>query len=312
MFIPITLAGFLERVRVLGDGWTESVVWYLAKHPPYAMHTIEKKPLRKSILIDGDAEPEKKLRVIHEPCPALKRIQWWILHYLLTPASKRLLPCAHGCVEGRSTLTNAAPHVGASWKAHMDVKDFFPSITTPRVYGLFKKVFGYDKRLSWLLAHLTTYEGRLPQGAPTSPMIANFIATPMDHEVVRLLGAMGGFYTRYVDDLTFSFRRRMSEKSQDRFLSTIKRIAKRHGFRINDEKTSVVSRKRRMVVTGVVVNSTPSIPKQFRANLRAAIHHRKLEIAGSDSEEVIRGKLAYVKMVNPKQAESIKRSCRWT
>jgi hypothetical protein len=309
MFIPFTLEQFLARIRVVGDKWTDSTVWYLAHHPRYEVHTIEKKPARKNILIEGEDPPPPALRVIHEPCPALKMAQWWILRYILTPAAKLLLPCAHGCVPGRSTLTNALPHVGAAWKAHMDVKDFFPSITTQRAYGLFAKTARYEQRLSWLLAHLCTYEGRLPQGAPTSPMIANLIATPMDHEILRLVGAMGGFYTRYVDDLTFSFRRRISRASQDRFLGTIKKISKRHGFRINDEKTSAHSRKNRMIVTGVVVNSIASIPKHFRKNLRAAAHHRRLEIPGCESEEMIRGKLAYINMINPSQAVATRRSC---
>lgn len=302
MFVPLTVDEFIGRIAVIKPSWTRGAVFYHAHHPQYTQHLQEKKSHGKNIIISGDA-PSQKLREINEPIPALKWIQGYMLHMILDPATDQLMKCAHGCVPGRSTVTGAQPHVGAAWKIHMDLKNFFPTVTVQRVYGLFKKVFRYDNQLSWLLANLACYKGRLPQGAPTSPAIANHIATPMDRNLVKLVSRMGGYYTRYVDDLTFSFRRRMSDKNKVRFVGTVSEIVARNGFEVNEEKTSIISRGSRMVVTGVVVNSKASTPRWFRRNIRAAIHQRKLGIPMADNDHVIEGRIAYVNMVCPEQAK---------
>lgn len=313
MYPPLTLESFTQDLLACRPDWKESHIWYWAKKPKYITHEIEKKPIRRNFLM-GDGPPVQKMRLISEPAPALKFIQTRILETLLNPACSNLLPCVHGCVPGRSTVSNAMPHVGCLWKVHMDLKDFFPSITAPRIYGLYHKIFGYEQKLSWLLAHLATWEApgqdgrRLPQGSPTSPAIANLIAGAMDRDLLRLIGAMGGYYTRYVDDLTFSFRRPMTKENQERFTGVVAAIAHRNGFAVNHEKTSIVTRKGRMVVTGIVVNSKPSIPKWFRKNLRAGFHHHSLELPSAEPMESLMGKLAYVHGVCREQAAALIRT----
>lgn len=307
----MTVDKFVERILAIKTDWDAGVVWYWAHHPKYMTHEIPKKECRKSIVVDDeDGQPQAaqpKMRLISEPCPSLKFIQNWLLEHVLNPACASLLPCVHGCVPGRSTVTNAKPHVGCLWKIHMDLRDFFPTVVVPRVYGLYRKIFKYDSKLAWMLANLACKDGKLPQGAPTSPAIANLIAGAMDRDLLRLISAMGGYYTRYVDDLTFSFRRPMSDKNKQRFIGSVTEIAVRHGFSVNTDKTSIVTRRSRMVVTGVVVNTKTSIPKQFRSNLRAAIHQRRLEIPMADSQEIVDGRLSYIKMVCPTQAATIVR-----
>jgi retron-type reverse transcriptase len=314
MFVPLTLERFVEDFLSGHPTWKHSDIWYHAHHPRYIKHEIPKKSKpasKRSILVDGQdviAAEEPKMRQIHEPCPGLKVIHEYILDMILNPAVDCLLQCAHGCVPGKSTTTNAAPHVGCNLKIHMDLKDFFPTVTTKRVFGLFSKTFRYETKLSWLLANLCSYEGSLPQGAATSPMIANLIATSMDRRIIWLSNAVGCYYTRYVDDLTFGFRRWPSGGEIPRFIRTIRKIAKGHGFVVNEDKTSVITKKGRMVVTGVVVNSKTSIPIWFRRNLRAAIHQTK----GGYGEDmnVILGKLAYIKGVCPVQYEAMMRYYR--
>ncbi len=313
MLPPLTTYSFTDRILACRPDWKESIIWYWANKPKYRTHEIEKKQPRKALVLDEGDFSLPKMRLISEPAPGLKFLQKQILEHILNPACASLLPCVHGCVQGRSTVTNAVPHVGCLWKVHMDLKDFFPSITTRRVYGYFARVFKYEPKLSWLLSHLMTWEApgqdgrRLPQGAPTSPAIANLIAGAMDRDLLRLIGAMDGYYTRYVDDLTFSFRRPMSQENQQRFIKVVAAIAHRNGFVVNHEKTSIVTRKSRMVVTGVVVNSKPSIPKWFRSNLRAAFHHHSLELPSAEPITTIMGKLAYVQGVCPEQAAALMR-----
>ncbi|NIQ78335.1 MAG: hypothetical protein GTN93_09625 [Anaerolineae bacterium] len=302
MFLPLTTDEFLDRILVVKNQWKRSTIYYHAKVQHYKKHVREKKPV-KNILVMGDA-PVPKLREINEPCPALKWIQGYILRMVLDPATDQLMKCAHGCVPGRSTVTNAAPHVKSRWKIHMDLKDFFPTVTVQRVYGLFHKVFKYGPDLSWLLANLTQYEGKLPQGAPTSPAIANHVATPMDRHLVKLISKMGGYYTRYVDDLTFSFPRQMSDKNKTRFIKTVREIVERNGFVVNEDKTSIIGRGSKMTVTGIVVNAKTSTPRWFRRNIRAALHQRALGVPSADNDHVIGGKIAYVNMVCPEQANA--------
>lgn len=326
MFVPLTVDQMAERILAVKKNWVKGTLYYWATHPHYTTHTIEKKrALEKSIFLDEEDVPAvaPKVRLISEPAPALKFIQNWILQFVLNPACESLLPCVHGCVVGRSTVTNARPHVGCLWKIHMDLRDFFPTVTTQRVFGLFRKVFCYDKDLSWLLSNLCTWNPdpekakapmdgpkTLPQGSPTSPAIANLIATGLDIHLLRLVTGMGGYYTRYVDDLTFSFRRPMSPENKMRFITTVASIVERCGFVVNAEKTSVVGRGARMVVTGVVVNTTTSIPKKFRSNLRAAMHHARLELPTADKASMIEGRLSYVHMVCPTQARTLVRSSK--
>lgn len=300
MFIPLTYTKFQDQACA-GRKWDYKILNYFALYPQYQVHTIKKKTLERNLLVDGTETITPKIRVIHEPCPALKKIQEYILNMILNPAADMLLPCAHGCVPGRSTVTNARPHVGATLWAHMDIKDFFPSISTQRVYGLFLNVFKYEKDLAWLLAHLTTYQGRLPQGAPTSPMIANFIAFMLDCDLTNFCKRWGVAYTRYVDDLTFSIRRYVSRRRIGRFLTHVRRTVSSNGFRVNPEKTSVISKKNRKCVTGVVVNTHVSCPKSFRKNLRAALHKHGKGDPTSDPWTVIEGRLAYVRMISQHQ-----------
>ena len=130
---------------------------------------------------------------------------------------------AHGFVPGRSTVTNAEPHVGAALVVKLDLLNFFPSIHYQRVAGLFRH-YGYDEEVADLLAALTTHRprladgtvawpGALPQGAPTSPALANLVCRRLDARLSGLARRSGARYTRYADDLTFSFEARSQRTS---------------------------------------------------------------------------------------------------
>lgn len=309
MYPPLTSKEFTDRLVAIKTDWKPTYVWFFAKNPVYNVYQIEKKQIKKVVILDEEewVSAPPKMRDISEPCPPLKFIQRWILEHILDPAQSELLPSVHGCVPGRSTVTNAEPHVGCAWKIHMDIKDFFPTVTAPRTHGLFAKTFGYEKGFAWLLANLCTWKGSLPQGAPTSPAIANLIASTMDSRLQGLATKLGGKYTRYVDDLTFSFPtfQMYGRRECWRFIGLVREIVLESGFVVNEEKTSVISRKNRMVVTGVVVNSKTSIPKKFRKNIRAALHQRALDLPTAELPHITSGKLSYVSMVCPEQAEAL-------
>lgn len=257
-------------------------------------------------------------RYIHAPKTRLKQIQRALLRLLVDnlPVSDR----AHGFRKGRSIRTGAGPHVGKAIVLGMDLKDFFPSVTFGRVRGLLIAC-GYGYAVATTIAVLLTEALRQPveidgrivhvpvgprhcvQGAPTSPGLCNAIALRMDRRLAGLASKYGWDYTRYADDLAFS-------GNGDDTCRTIRRltthICRSEGFEINPEKTRVQRKGRLQTVTGVVVNDVAGLSRKERRQLRAAIHRHTIAVNSGDEGlsrlNSIRGKLAYLKMLNPKQA----------
>ena len=260
-------------------------------------------------------------RLIMAPKRRLKEIQRVVLRELLdnlpVPSS------AHGFCKNRSVKTGAAGHVGKAVVVKMDLKDFFPSVTFPRVRGLFISL-GYSYPVATTLAVLATESQRQPvlvegqlfhvpvgsrhcvQGAPTSPAICNQIARRMDHRLAGLARKLGFTYTRYADDLVFSGDDRGKVKS---LLGLSRRIITEEGFTVHPDKTTISRKSSRQTVTGVVVNDTLGLSRQERRKLRAQLH-RLSQQSEIDPKELARlkGKLAYLHMLNPDQAQALR--CR--
>lgn len=197
---------------------------------------------------------------------------------------------AHGFVKGRSTVTNAQPHVGAEVVLKFDLSDFFPTVHYFRIVGLFAS-FGYyvsdgkfdsrddSRRIAATLGRLCSYtpsakqwgEGFLPQGAPTSPAISNLICRGLDARLQGLAQRNGGAYTRYADDLTFSFRDRATDLG--RFRWWVDQICHQEGFFVNQRKFRVIARSQRQCVTGIVVNDELRVPRKERRRIRAILHN---------------------------------------
>jgi retron-type reverse transcriptase len=259
-------------------------------------------------------------RAIWAPMPKLKAAQRWILHNIV----ERLLVhgAAHGFLPGRSTLTNAAAHEDPRIVLKMDVKDFFPTVTLPRVRGVFRKA-GYRDQVATLLALLCTespreivdHEGRqyfialgprcLPQGAPTSPGLTNTLCLRLDRRLSGLADKVGWRYTRYADDLTFSLPAdHRGEPKLGTLLGTVRRIVEGEGFRIHPEKTRVARSGGRQKVTGLVVNGElpPRVPRKLKRQLRAAVYNLRngKGLKEGETPERLIGYAAYVYMSDPK------------
>ena len=210
-------------------------------------------------------------RVIERPKTRLKALQRRVLHELLDwiPAHD----AAHGFVRGRSALSHASLHTGRRVVVRLDLEDFFAGVTAARVFGIFRTA-GYPESVAHMLTglctnvvpHAESVSGHyrlarrlatphLPQGAPTSPALANLAAFGLDRRLTGLAHAVGARYSRYADDLVLS---------SDAYLRTpvdmIGAIVADEGFRVNVAKTRVMGRGRRQTVTGIVVNARPNIP----------------------------------------------------
>jgi hypothetical protein len=251
-------------------------------------------------------------RRIAAPRQTLRKVQRIILDQIL--ARVPMHDACHGFVEGRSTVTNARPHQGAALVVKLDLKDFFPTVHYRRVRGLFKHL-GYSETVAAALAGLTTYRpkldngdvvwpGILPQGAPTSPALANLACRRLDRRLAQLAAKYGATYTRYADDLTFSFRE-MPDIKLGRFLWWVDGICQQEGFIERTDKRRILRRKHQQRVTGIVVNAGVHVPRADRKRFRAILHNCKKHGVASqargrtDFEAYLAGYAAYVHMVDP-------------
>ena len=236
---------------------------------------------------------------------------------------------AHGFVSGRNTVTNATPHLRRAAVVNADLKDFFPSITFPRVKGVFQQL-GYSPAAATVLALLCTecprtrvnYEGRdlwvavgprgLPQGASTSPALSNLVARGLDARIAGMAKKNGWAYTRYADDLTFSADGEPTAKI-GWLLARLRHIVAEESFTVNEKKTRVQRPNSQQSVTGVVVNQHPNVPRDDVRRIRAILHRAKREGLAAQNRENhphfeswVVGMIAYIKMVNPARGAQLR------
>ncbi len=256
------------------------------------------------------------MRAIWAPLPTLKQAQHWILHEIL----ERLLVhgAAHGFLSGRSIATNAAEHRNSQLLVKLDIENFFPSISWKRVKGVFRKA-GYPEQIATLLALLCTEAPReivqhngkthyvalaercLPQGAPTSPALTNALCLRLDRRITGFADKAGWRYTRYADDLTFSFAAdNTNEADISRLLGTVKRILGEEGFNVNVKKTHVIRQHQMQQVTGLIVNGeqAPRVSRSLKRQMRAALHNLQHGKGLKEGESLnrLKGYAAYIAM----------------
>ncbi|MEM9953687.1 MAG: reverse transcriptase family protein [Chloroflexota bacterium] len=259
-------------------------------------------------------------RVILAPKPELKAIQRRILDEILV--NFHMEDCVHGFVQGRSIVTNAVPHVGKAYVAKLDLKNYFPKVTTFRVQRFFAKI--YPSAVATALALLMTEYDREPvehqgktyyvsignrhlvQGAPTSPMMANILTRQLDLRLTGLAQSHGFAYTRYADDLTFSGD---NHDTAVHLLSIAQDVIRNEGFVVNQDKLRILSQATRQHVTGVIVNERLSSPRETRRKLRAILHNAQQTGLSAQNREnhpafhdYLRGLIAHLHNINPEQA----------
>lgn len=246
-------------------------------------------------------------REIAQPSSELKTIQRWIQRNILDDLV--LSPACKGFAKGTSTRENAATHVGAMVVMCMDIEDFFPSIDRSRVRRIFR-LLGYGDSGADVLASLCCFRGRLPQGAPTSPMLSNLACYRLDSRVMAFAGKRGVAYSRYADDLSFSSR---SYRAIHRCKGIVRKIVEDEGFVLNDSKYRIYGPSRQHQVTGLVISkSDVGIGRRRLRQLRAELHgicaHSK-EVA-PDNLASVQGYLDYVHGVDKARYEMIRKYVR--
>lgn len=207
-------------------------------------------------------------RAIDAPSGRLLTMQQWILRRILDRGKPHKYASAF--IKGRSILDNARPHVARKVVIRIDLKDFFPSITYKQVRKVFER-FGYPYRVAVLFANLCTLDGRLPQGAPTSPALSNLVCVKLDRRFAALARKSKFRYSRYADDLVFS----SNNQKFPSLVPFLKEIIWEEGFAVNENKLQVMRQGHRQAVTGLVINAKPNLNRDYIRRLRAIAHRLK-------------------------------------
>ncbi|MCM5681773.1 reverse transcriptase family protein [Schlegelella sp. S2-27] len=273
-------------------------------------------------------------RLLEAPEPHLKALQRRVLDGAL--AQVPVHQAVHGYVPGRSVVTHAQQHVGRAVVVRFDLQDFFASVTASRVHATWRTL-GYPAPVARVLTALCTVatpepvlerlrglgaltwrqaqrlrDAHLPQGAPTSPALANLCAFSLDLRLAGLAEAFGAGYSRYADDLVFSGDASLARQAA-RLQLQVARAALDEGFALQHRKTQVLRAGRRQQVCGIVVNRHTNLPRAEFDRLKAMLHRaltRGLDHVdapgGGEVSEYLRGRVAWAMQLNPAKASVLR------
>jgi RNA-directed DNA polymerase len=234
----------------------------LINNPVYIHFRISKKKAGYREI----SAPDSRLKKVH------KKLNYYLQAYYLCIKpdevtgfiiNPKYLETKHDIIE------NARMHVGKKYILNIDLKDFFSTISAKRVKDLFSSdLFYFDEQITNALTLLTTYNGKLPTGAPTSPVISNFLCLKMDQQIKDFCISNSIQYSRYADDLTFSSNTEINQN----LITEIIKIIKQNRFEINEKKLRVRRSDQKQVVTGIVVNEKVNVDRKLIRKVRAIIH----------------------------------------
>ena len=326
---PVDIADWLEIT-------TRDLDWFCQPHYRRAQRGNERS---NHYVYQWIPKRSDGFRLIESPKIRLKTIQRKILEEILNPIPTH--EAVHGFRAGRSPLSNAAFHVNQQVVIRMDLQDFFLSVGGGRVTAMFRTL-GYPaeaaRTLSALCTNLVPYDvlriknpakydheipkpgwrerqqyqsPHLPQGAPTSPALANLCAFRLDMRLKHAAHTLNARYTRYADDLVFSGDKKLDHRA-NRFPSLAGAIALEEGFAINHRKTRVMRDSSRQQVTGIVVNDKPNLPRSQYDVLKATLHNCSRYGAASqnrrnhsDYRAHLAGRVAHAQQINPARGAKI-------
>lgn len=244
-------------------------------------------------------------RIINEPLPSLKEIQKWILNNILYNITASRYAKAY--IPEKTLIENLRFHKNKEVVLCVDIKDFFSSIKHDSVYNIFNSI-GYSERVSTTLTNLCCLNGCLPQGAPTSAYLSNIFMYSFDENVAEFSLKNNIRYTRYADDMTFS-----GNFDPDKVLDFLSNSLL-PGLALNTEKTKVMRRNTRQIVTGVVVNDKLQVEKSKRKELRKNIyyiekyglisHLSHIKCTKANYLKHLLGLVNYVLFINPNDPEA--------
>lgn len=218
-------------------------------------------------------------REISVPVTALKLIQQKLNQVLQCVYRRR--PSVYSFINNYDIVKNAERHLRRQYVLNIDLKDFFPSITFPRIRGLFMaKPYKLNQAVATILAQICCFNSKLPQGAPTSPIVSNMICSKLDNELQRLARKYSCRYTRYADDITFSTQElafppalaSIDAAGKIEIGDELEHIVLENWFAVNPAKVRLRKRNVCQVVTGIIVNESLNVRRQYVRQIRAMLH----------------------------------------
>lgn len=309
-----------------------------ANENPYRVFRIRKRPSESG---------ERRYRTICAPEPALLVVQRWISEYVLSRGRTHSASTAYS--KGSRLIAAAEPHCGCRWLIKLDVKNFFESISEISAYRAFR-LLGYQPLVAFELSRLSTrlgsntvlkrrkrwckdnftehqviqaYKhgriGHLPQGAPTSPMLANLAMVAFDEQLSVLAARHGLTYTRYADDIALSTRQQDFNRTMAaKLIGQVYALMGKHGLSPNSTKTRVVPPAGRKVVLGLLVDGeVPRLTREFKSALRMHLHFlrhpevgparhasRRGFAAVAGLRNHIEGLLSFARQIEPEYAQA--------
>ncbi len=284
----------LPRIVTIHDlaahtGISSRRLWWLANSGHRAYTTF------------GLAKKSGGVRQIDRPIPSLRVAQRWILRNILDRL--QTTPSSFGFERGSKLRLHAEEHAGARAVLTLDIKNFFPSISIAQVTQVYR-VAGYSASAASILARLCTCRGALPQGAPSSPRLANLVCFRMDRRLAKFAERSGFVYSRYADDMSFSAATASILAKSQPFLS---HIISNTGFTLNTGKSRLVGPRGRKTVTGLVLaEGTVGIGRQLLRQLRARIQHAHVGL-DRPNLDAIQGWLDHVSDVDPSRYQILAR-----
>tara|TARA_R110002072_G_scaffold273000_1_gene433262 strand:- start:1776 stop:2912 length:1137 start_codon:yes stop_codon:yes gene_type:complete len=256
--------------------------------------------LRKKSGGKGSKAPKRRYRDIYAPHPHLMRTQRWIAQNILNASHPHT--SSFGFAPESDMLDAATLHCGCAWLLKMDVRNFFESITERQAYHVYRAC-GYTALLSFQLARLSTRsieqkhyfdlresnfphpeaaDGYLPQGAPTSPMLANLTVHSLDVRLQRVSNGLGWKYSRYADDLAFSTDQSVTRSEALKLKGIVEAALTGFGLAANHSKTRISPPGARKVLLGVLIDrERPRLTRQFKNNIEThlyALNHPKIGV----------------------------------
>lgn len=220
-------------------------------------------------------------RKITAPTGVLKTIQKKLSHCLYNYRSQVFeknnikMNISHGFEKEKSIMSNSKIHKNKRYILNVDLEGFFDSFHFGRVRGYFinNKYFRMTEEVATIIAQLTCCNGKLPQGAPTSPIITNLICQILDIKLLNLAKKYKLDFTRYADDMTFSTNNKTFAEKYDCFIEDLNKVIIKNGFSINENKTRLLFKDSKQTVTGLVVNKKVNVDRDYYRKVRSMAYH---------------------------------------
>jgi len=270
------------------------------------LNKIRNRSFRQGLYHEFDI-PKKSggARHITAPTGQLKTVQKCVS--LLLSAIYHPSENVHGFVAGKNIVTNADRHLNRKYVLNIDLKDFFPSVTSGMIIGSLM-LLGFSKDVARCIAVICTKTveteaGKadvLVQGSPASPVLANIACSHLDRSLSALAARHRLSYTRYADDMTFSSDHSVYAKGSE-FMEALRATVESNGLQMNDKKTRLLKNGARQEVTGLTVGEKINVSRRYLKNLRAELFDMEINGFSEKRFRQVRGKIAFLQMVRGKE-----------